>query len=63
MLHKEKMFYAGWNQISSTRHYELQYWSTKWTVSIQQLQDALQATGTNNAEIVREYLLKNKNHQ
>lgn len=45
-------------QINTSEDYELQYWSKKFNVSPDELREAVEKTGTNDASRVEEYLSK-----
>jgi hypothetical protein len=57
---KTKKDYRDRSRINVGEIYEVKYWTDKWCISREQLNDAIRATDSTSVKKVEEYLKKNK---
>lgn len=55
---KNKTDYRDRAQVNGNEAYELEYWSKKWGISIEELKNAIKKSGSNSVSKLEEYLKK-----
>jgi len=55
---KSKRDYHDRTRINMNEPYEVQYWTKKWKISVQQLSGAIRATGSTGVKTIEAYLIQ-----
>jgi len=56
MDNKEKTDFHDRAEINLTESYELQYWSRKWNIPVEELKAAVKATGSRNVGKIEKFI-------